>query len=121
MQEDLSAKRTTPHFKLSDYIRYKETQEARLTASWGWNRRDSLLDYETEFFYYYRTITFHWAQAVLRNHIINELNLLLNRLQLKSQIVLQGLSTPDTILEIRGKMDEGEINFAEAYKKTSVF
>lgn len=121
MQEDLSAQRATPHFKLSDYVLCKEVHEARLTASWGWNRRDLSLNHETEFFSFYRTVTFHWAQAVLRNHIIEELNVLLRRLQIRSMITVQGLPTPDTILEIRGKMVEGKISFDEAYKKTSLF
>ena len=99
----------------------KEAQEARLTDSWGWNRRDPSLDHETEFFSFYRTITFHWAQAVLRNHIVDELNLFLKRLQLDSMITIQGLPTPDIILEVRGKMADGEISFTEAFKKTSVF
>lgn len=121
MEEDLEAQRPNPHFNLSDYILRKEVNEARLTASWGWNRRDSSLKHETEFFHFYRTITFHWAQAVLRDHIINELNDLLKRLQIPSMITIQGVPTPDTILETRKKMLDGEVSFEQAYKMTSAF
>ena len=120
--EDLNTQGTTPpQFESSEYIRRRKARETRITNMWGWNRRDSSLDHETEFFHYYRTITFRWAQAILRDHIIAELNVLLKRLQLTSQIAIGGIPTPTAILEIRRQMTEGHLSFEEAFKRTSVF
>ena len=121
LQEDLHAQRANPNFQPSEYTRYKQAWMARLTIPWGWPRRDTSLNHETEFFHFYRTITFRWAQAILRDHIIDELNLLLKKLQINSQITIHGIPTPASILEIRQKMADGNISFAEAFEMTSLF
>jgi len=121
VQDDLRSGRLTAHFQSSEYIRYREAEKSRITSLWGWPRRNSSLDHETEFFNFYRTITFRWAQAILRDHIITELNVLLKRLQINAQIAIQGLPTPDSILEVRQQMMDGNISFGEALRKTSIF
>lgn len=121
LTEDLHAQRATPNFEAGEYIRCKKAVKARLTRVWGWPGRDTSLDHETEFFHFYRTVTFRWSQAILRNHIVNALNELFRRLQFNSEITMTGIPTPESILEIRNKMEQGEITFGEAYKATSLF
>jgi hypothetical protein len=120
VQEDLHAGRTTQHFDSKEYIRRREAREAHLTILWGWPRRDTSLNHQTEFFAFYRTITFRWAQSILREHIISEINLLFKRLKIESVIEIHGIPTPASILETRQKMVDGSISFEEAYKKTSL-
>jgi hypothetical protein len=120
-QEDLRSGHLTSHFHSSDYIRWREAHKAHLTSLWGWPRRNTALDHETEFFHFYRTITFRWAQAILRDHIITKINMLLQRLQIDSQITIQGLLSPASILEVRQQMTAGTISFGDAFEKTSIF
>jgi hypothetical protein len=119
--EDLRVEKTTLNFQSSEYIRYKKAVEARLTALWGWPSRDTSLDHETEYFHFYRTLTFRWAQAILRDHIIKELNDLFKRLNLNSEITLHGMPSPEFILDVRQQMTEGSISFVDAYEATSLF
>ena len=118
-RNDLERRRREPYFDFGSYIRMMQARDARLTRLWGWNRRDTNLDNQTEFFYFYRTITFAWAKAVLREHIIRELNRLLSRLEMGSEIVLSGLPTPDEILGVRRELLDGKVQFGEAYKRVA--
>ena len=73
------------------------------------------LDHQTEFFCFYRTLTFYHALALLRQHIVASLNRLFARqLALNARIVLTGFRQPADILDIRGRMERGEISFGEA-------
>ena len=74
----------------------------------------------TEFFTIYKGITFRWAQAVLREHIISEINKLLSRLQIDAKIIVSGIPSSDDILLIRKQLLEGKINFQEAYDKSFI-
>lgn len=121
LTEDLRAQRITQNFDAGEYIRCKKAVNARLTRGWGWSGRDTSLEHETEFFHCYRTIIFRWSQAVLRNHIVNELNDLFRRLHFNSEITMTGIPTPDSILEVKNKMEQGTITFSEAYKATLLF
>ena len=68
----------------------------------------------------YRFITFDWAKANLREHIIKELNQLFRQLQIDAEIVVKGLPTAREILKTRQQMCEGKITFGEATKKSSM-
>jgi hypothetical protein len=102
-----------------EYVRNSEIYYDRITQTWGWNRRDWTQERSTEFFNFYRTITFRWAQAVLREHIIKEINDLLVRLNIGSMIVISGLPTSDEILEIRKEMLDGRISFGKAFDQVT--
>jgi len=116
---DLQEGKQESQFDFQTYITHIESHNARLTRNWGWNRRDSSHRYDTEFYYIYRTITFRWAQAILREHIIIELNRLFKRLKIESAIEVVGLITADEILRIRQELVDGKIQFSEAYEKTT--
>ena len=115
---DLERGRWEPYLDFGSYVRIMEARAARLTKLWGWNRRDANLEGQTEFFYFYRTITFAWAKAVLREHIVRELNRLLGRLGIESRVVVSGLPSPDEILGVRRELLEGKVQFGEAYERT---
>lgn len=114
LSADLEARQQTPGFNFMDYVRKKEIFDAYVTRSWGWDRRDSSLDYQTEFFLFYRRLTFAWAKAVLREHIIDEFNQLLQRLEIQAKIVITGLPAPEDILQAREDLISGKIQFEEA-------
>lgn len=114
---ELEEKRRFPSdFVVADYQRMLRVHQYRVTRRWGWIRRDWSLDYVTEFYQFYRFLTFRWAQAVLREHIVSELNTLTVRLNINAKIHLQKLASPNEILDIREKMKQGLLDFASATK-----
>lgn len=99
-------------FDFKEYTRAEQARTWRVTNKWGWTRMDA--SDHTEFYYLHRSIRREWALAVLRQHIIRELNALLARLGIHAKIVVEGLSSPEEILAISEKMDKGEMGFSEA-------
>jgi hypothetical protein len=106
-------------FDFVEYRRKMDIYQARITRKWGWNGRDTTSEKWTEFGLFYRIITFKWAQARLREHIVVELNSLFRRLKIEAQIQIVGLSTSDEILQTRAAMSEGSISYAKAFDKVS--
>ena len=107
-------------FDFQKYVRSTEIYYGRITRAWGWNRRDWSQDRSTEFFNFYKMITLRWAQSVLREHIIIELNNLFNRLSIVCELKVHGLLTPSEILKIRRDLQEGIITFSEASNRISL-
>lgn len=116
--EDMQAGRWPKDFVIRDYRRAYELNRYRLTREWGWSGRDWHPEYITEYYQFYRLLTFRWASEVLRRHVVEQLNILFRRLGIASSIRISGLPTPEFILEARGQMERGEIDFAEANKIT---
>ena len=102
------------------YRKYSEVYVNRVTNQWGWNKRDFHGEKSTQFYMAYKMLIFRWAQAVLREHIISEINQLLNGLSIDCKIVVTGLPTEDEILQTQNDMKNGEIDFVDALKKTEV-
>jgi len=57
-----------------------------------------------------------WAQAILREYIVQELNTLLERLDIKSKIVVTGIPSPKDILSFRDALVKGEKDFGDVLK-----
>ena len=103
-------------FDVAAYARLKSAYVARSSGPFGWAGRDISLDHQTEFFIFYRAITFYHALALLRQHIVASFNRMVARqLELNVRIVLTGFRQPAEILEIRSRMDRGEISFGAAF------
>ena len=117
---DMAAQRQASGFNFEQYVLNKSIRDARVTRKWGWNQRDTSLKNTTEFFYYYRTITFEWAQAVMREHIIIELNKLFARIKIDARIVVSGLPTQQDILRVRQELCDGKVQFEDAYNRAAL-
>ena len=91
-----------------------------MTRKWGWNRRDFSQRNWTEFATFYRTITFKWSQARIREHILDEFNALLKRLGVKAELRITGLPNSGHILDLRNQMTEGLTSYAEATNAASI-
>jgi hypothetical protein len=115
-QDDLEKRRLPREFAFGDYRRAHQLELYRVTRSWGWNSRDWSLDYVTEYYQFYRHLTFKWAQAILREQILTEFNSLFRRLGISAQLVAEALSSPGDILKIRDQMEAGVLDFAGATK-----
>lgn len=119
-QKDLEQGEGPPtYFDFKDYRRKVDAYEARSTRLWGWTRRDLSGENWTEFTLMFRTLTFRWAQATLRDDIVRQLNALLVRLGIRAEIKLSGVPTAEQILQLRDKMSKGEISFDKAYSEAS--
>jgi hypothetical protein len=112
--DQMIRKTIPPNYDFSETVRMTRYFLLRRTRTWGWLGRDSSVESQTEFFVVYRTLTFEWAVATLRDHIVAQLNALLVRLGIRAAITLRGVLSPDDILSLRGRMTAGELDFSEA-------
>ena len=112
--EDLKHGKIVKNYDFPRYIKNNEIYVNKVTNKWGWNRRDLSQDKCTEFYTLYKRLSFIWAQAILREHIINEINQLLTRLSINCKIIVTGLPTAAETLQVRSDMQNGTINFSEA-------
>ena len=110
----------TTYFSTELYHKEEELFVAKTTARLGWPMRNSGLRIWTEFYAMYRILTLKWAQACIREHIIDELNQLFLRLDLEAKILVEGLPTAQQILRIRQQMCEGKISMGNASDACSV-
>lgn len=119
-RQDLERGLTTKNYDFLKYVRNSEIYFNRVTHKWGWNRRDWSQERCTEFYSFYNMLSFRYAQAILREHIIKEINQLLDRLSVKCKLVIMGLPTAEELLKIRKDMQEGLISFTEVSDKVSM-
>jgi len=118
--DDIKLNQNPSGFNQTEHFRMKQLLDYKLTKEWGWHCRKYGDDIMTEMFIIYRALTFKWAQAVFRNHIIKSINNLLFKLDINSKISVQGLPEPDEILRLRDDMIKGKISFNEALEKTNI-
>ena len=111
---DLGKSQSLPHSRERDFF------YAKITALWGWHQPSDAGRNWTDFYSRYRWITLNWAQACLREHIVEEFNQLFQRLHIEAKIVVKGLPTPQKVLEVRQQMCEGKMSFSDATDACSV-
>lgn len=119
-RQDLERGIMAKDLDFSKYIRNGEIYYNRATHAWGWNRRDWSQDKCTEFYSFYKMLSFRYAQAILREHILEEINRLLSRLSIKCKLIVTGLPTSNEILKIREDMQKGELSFGEISDKVAM-
>ncbi len=83
---------------------------------WGWNRRDSSGNHDTEFFYFLRSLRFRQAEAVLRNHLVKEINKFFARCSINARVRPVGFPTEAEIGELIEKALTGSVHYAEAFR-----
>jgi hypothetical protein len=93
---------------------------AALTKTFGYGFRDTDSECMTECYFVYRHITLAWAKAVIRSHIIDEINQLASRLGILARIDVEGLLSPDEIIDVRQKAISGETPLVEALEAIRV-
>lgn len=101
-----------------DSTKYKEKQFVyinNLTSEWGWNQRSMSDDVTTEFFKNYKYLKFHLAQAIYREHILNELNNLFKSINLKISIRLEGVASSKDHEEHIKKYLKNEVGYEEIF------
>lgn len=119
-RKDLEQQERRSYFDLQRYNREAEIFCSRVTKRWGWNRRDFSQRNWTDFMQVHRSLTFKWAQAELREHIIAEFNALIVRLGIAAQVKVAGLPSAIDLLRTRHEMSVGNLSFKEAYDATEL-
>lgn len=108
-------------FDVTEYSRLKAAYQAVSAARWGWSGRDYSTTYQTEFFSVYRTVTFHHALAVLREHVLARLNSLLQeRLALDVRAELSGVRPSSAIMDVRDRMVRGDLALLSALQEADI-
>ena len=118
--DEMSSSEWQTSVDFQSYVRERACLVAKATTRWGWNQRNSNLEHWSEFYSFYKILTLKWAQAYLREHIVNELNQLFRRLDIEAEIVVKGLPTAQEILKIRRQMCTGKISFLDAFKACDI-
>jgi hypothetical protein len=118
-REDIEQQANPPYFEFMTYVREVEIYYERITKRWGWTRRDLTLRNRTEFASCYRLLTFRWAQSVLREYLIDEVNALFARQRIGVKLSVVGLPYASDILGVRDEMSAGVKSFDDALEATA--
>ena len=103
-------------FDVNGYSRLQAAYQVVMVGGWGWSGRDTSLNHWTEYYLFDRTLRFKRAMALLRQHVVAEINdLLTRRLALDVRISLEGLSSAEEIGRVQGLMAIGELSLGDAY------
>lgn len=92
----------------------------RVTQNWGTIPSLQQIKGTTEYFFIARRVQFAYAQALIREHILQEFNILLTRLNYTSQLVVDNLPTAGQLAETLTKLGQGEIGFTDAMNATKL-
>jgi len=109
--------------KLFDFKSYRRSYElwiASVTRHLGWTARGTFREGTTEYYRLVRHLRMNRQRALLRNHILSQLNDVLIRIGsvigFKGQIRMEGLSNPEKFDDMLNKLAKGELAFMEAWK-----
>lgn len=118
--QDMAEGKASPPFSFSDYRKNTYAKIARLTRLWGWYARNLWREDTLEYYQMYRILLFRRTLALLRGHILKELNGRLSELGMPGKLIIQGLPTMRDIDHILDELREGSMNFEEALKRSDV-
>jgi len=109
-------------FDLNQYVRAKYLEKAQLTRQFGWDQRKRRDQEITEYYSVYRHLCFALSQAIIREHILGAINRTLSGplLNIRSQIIMEGLPTSDQIKTEFRALNEGGLEFVTLFKRTSI-
>ncbi|TGD75993.1 hypothetical protein E4634_00095 [Mangrovimicrobium sediminis] len=119
-REELENGTISELFNFSEYSLNRDIYLNRITRAWGWNRRAVSSDRSTEYFTIYKSARFNLSEAILREHIIQELNHLLSKLRIECKIQVTGLPTESGIEEALEQLEKGNIGFEEIVTKITI-
>jgi hypothetical protein len=98
----------------------KELAIEYVTKTWGSIPSLQQIKGTTEYYYIVHSLQFSYCQALIREHIIAELNDVLRRLGGKNPVKVEGLPIAKDIQDAINKMQKGEIGFKEAIDATKI-
>ena len=117
---DLQKQKANFSRTFSDYAEICRTYQSKSTGDWRWNFRGLFEKNSTEFYSLLRRVEFEISLAVLREHLIKEINRLYLDLRLDCILKMEGLLTADQLRKVRVDFLTNDIPFEEIYKRTSI-
>jgi hypothetical protein len=84
-----------------------------ISKSWGWGIRNLILQNSLEFYTVYRMINYSYALSCFRENILEQMNILLERLQQNFRISIDGLVSSSQVVELKRKILSNQISFKE--------
>ncbi len=91
-----------------------------ITHDWGSIPSLRQIKGTTEYYYIVHSMQFSYSQALIREHILKEINGLLARLGTKNTIKVEGLPVAKDINDAILNLQKGEIGFKEAVEVTKI-
>ncbi len=88
----------------------------QLTLRWGSIPSFNQIKGTSEYYYIFNRLRFSHAQALIREHIVEEFNRLLKRIGIEDSIKVVGLPLAEDILIAIDDLDAGKIGFDKALK-----
>jgi hypothetical protein len=101
-------------YDFASHRRACEVAIERATRRWGTIPSRFQVDGTTEYFLFSRRLAFKRSQAEIRDHVIAELNGLLDRLEIPQRVVISGLRSAAEIERTLKQLGAGEISVSEA-------
>lgn len=106
-------------FDFNHYVKSEEVYIQRLTRNYGWDKRSD--KNKTEFYSIYQKIRMQRSKAIISEHIVTQLNLLISRLGYDCIIKILGIPSVQDIIEIENKFIAGSISFDDAINTVLVY
>ena len=100
-------------FSLNDYRKSKDLYTLKLAKQWGWDKRGLAYEHLNGFYQIYRTAQVAWAMAILREHIVEELNKIFRNLNIDISINIEGLPKAVEINKAQKQLLKKEKSFED--------
>jgi len=107
-------------FDMSLYSKESKKYIYSILNDIGGAQRETNLNYMTEYYLMNRIIRMKLSNVLLREHLIEEINLLFNRLKIDSIVIIKGLPSSYDIQEALNELQKGNVGVDEALAKTNV-
>jgi hypothetical protein len=107
-------------FNMQEYDLLQKIAINKATELWNWHRRDSSEERQTGYYTVYKRAKFRFTQAILREHVICEVNKLFKLTGLSCELSVSGIPTSNDILLVLNQLQNGQINLGEVHDQISV-
>lgn len=109
-----------PGYDFPTFRLMADAEVEHLTGRWGSIPSLQRIDGTTEFYFFAQMLRFRRAQALVREQIVKDINVLLDRLGVGSVLSIKGLPTSDQIARLARDLQSGSIDFARAAERSDV-
>ena len=107
-------------FNFLDFYSQQLLAVASESAVWGWKARDLWGKETLEYFRIYRHLRFALSMAILREYIVNSMNVLLQKAGIPARIALKGLPTERDVRNHIAELEKGKMTFDDAWKAVEI-
>jgi hypothetical protein len=114
---DMMKQKSTKGYNYLMYYNCYEEEVAKITRRFGWNARGTFQERSSEYYYFYRVLKFNKTKAILREHIIKNLNKSLREIgkimHFDANILIKGLPTSKDYDRYLKELNKGTLQFKD--------